>query len=71
MHDNELRLFIGQGIPTTVGTIFNVSNYDTVSGRDWNLLPLQRRADALRVEPRSRVIPLYQLDLAAVHKNLL
>ena len=39
-----------------VGTIFNVFSYDAVSDRDSNLLPSQRRAVALRVEPRLRVI---------------
>ena len=36
---NELRLFMGQGIPPycLVGTIFNVFNYDAVSALDLNL----------------------------------
>ena len=39
----------------TVGTIFNVFSLDAVSGRDSNLSPARRRADALRIEPQSRV----------------
>ena len=68
MHDNELRLFMGKGTPSliyiylcraldiaVVGTIFNVFIHDGVSNRDSNLSPPRRRADGLRVEPRSRV----------------
>ena len=56
-------LFIDQGIPpiihapeiAAVQNIFNVVNY-AVSGRDSNLSPHRRRANALRVvEPRSQV----------------
>ena len=54
---------LGQGIPSTltnnviavVGNIFNVFSYDAVFSRDSNLSTPQRRADALRVESRSRV----------------
>ena len=38
-----------------VETICNVFSYDAVSARDSNLSPSWRRADALRVVPRSRV----------------
>ena len=67
MNVNELHLFLGQGIPPysnylchapaieALGTIFNVFSYDAVWDRDSNLSPSQRRADALRAEPRSRV----------------
>ena len=63
VHDNELRLFMGPGIPPTLtffmshtwwpdivalGTIFKVLSYDAVSGRNSNLSPFRRRTDALR-----------------------
>ena len=64
----ELGLFKGQGILRTlnihafdiaaVGTIFNVFSYDALSDRDSNLSPSRRRANALRVEPRSRVFSI-------------
>ena len=38
-----------------VRTIFNVFSYDAVTDRDSNLSSTRRRADALRVDPRSRV----------------
>ena len=38
-----------------VGTIFNVYSYDAVLSRNLNLSPPRRRADALGVEPWSRV----------------
>ena len=38
-----------------VGTIFNDFSYGAVSARDSNLSPSRRLADALHVEPQSRV----------------
>ena len=72
MHGSELRLFLGQGISTTltiyvahltakVGTIFSVYGYGAMSDQDLNLLPSRRRVDVLRVEPWSRVILLHVL----------
>ena len=37
-----------------VGILFNVFSYDSVLGRDSNLSPTSRQADALRVEQRLR-----------------
>ena len=39
-----------------IGTIFNIFHYDAVSDQDLNLSPSRWQADALRFEPRSRVI---------------
>ena len=68
VHGSELNLFMDQVIPPTltiyapdiaaVGIIFNVFSNDAVSARDSNLTPPRRRADALRVEPRSRIFIL-------------
>ena len=49
-----------------VGTICNVFSYDAVSGRDRNLSPHRRRADALLVDPRLRVSINYYLRLTKV-----
>ena len=46
MHGSELRLF-------------NVFSYDAVLVQDSNLSPSRRQADALRVDPRSRVLIVY------------
>ena len=67
VHGNELHLFGPRQSSysnylcrasdiAAVGTIFNVFTYDAVSDRDSNLSPFRRRADALRVEPQSRVL---------------
>ena len=54
---------MGQNIPSfyrpdiaAVGTIFYVLRYDVVLDRYLNLIPPRRRFDALRDEPRWRVI---------------
>ena len=48
MYGSGLRLFMGQGIPPTLT--------EAVLAQDSNLTPPQLPGDALRVEPRSRVL---------------
>ena len=49
------KLFKGQDI-SALGTIFNILSFHMLSGRDLNLSPPRRQADALWVELRSLVL---------------